>query len=84
VQGDGVQCGGCGQIRTGAAGPRVEDVGGCRGEGSGRHDPDAGRSRSSWRRAAVARTVMARQVRKEQLRSGKAVRAEATQRRFNA
>jgi predicted ATPase len=25
--GDGVRCGGCGQIRTGAARPRVKDVG---------------------------------------------------------
>jgi hypothetical protein len=31
-----LQCGGCGRIRTGAAGPRVEDVGGRREEGSGR------------------------------------------------
>jgi hypothetical protein len=31
-----LQCGGCGRIRTGAAGPRVKDVGGRRGEGSGR------------------------------------------------
>jgi hypothetical protein len=37
-----LQCGGWRRIRTGAAGPRVENVGGRRGEGSGRHDPNAG------------------------------------------
>jgi hypothetical protein len=45
-----LQCGGCGRIRTGAAGSRVMDVGGCRGEGSGRHGPNTGRPRSSRRR----------------------------------
>jgi hypothetical protein len=41
------QCEGCGRFRTGAARPRVEDVEGRRGEGSGRHGPDAGRPRPS-------------------------------------
>jgi hypothetical protein len=31
-----LQCGGCRRIRTGAAGPRVEDVGSRQSEGSGR------------------------------------------------
>jgi hypothetical protein len=44
-----LQCGGCGRIRTRVAGPRVEDVGGCRGEGNGRHGPDADRPRPSQR-----------------------------------
>jgi hypothetical protein len=30
-----LQCGGCERIRTGAAGPRVENIGGRRGEGNG-------------------------------------------------
>jgi hypothetical protein len=45
-----LQCSGCERIRTGAAGPCVEDVGGRRGEGSGRHGPNAGRPRPSRRR----------------------------------
>jgi hypothetical protein len=45
-----LQCGGCGQIRMGAVGPRVEDVGGRRGEGNGRHGLDADRPRPSRRR----------------------------------
>jgi hypothetical protein len=36
-----LQCGGCRRIRTGAAGPHVEDVGGRRREGGGRREPDA-------------------------------------------
>jgi hypothetical protein len=44
-----LQCDGCGRFRTGATRPRVEDVGGHRGEGSGRHGPDAGRPRPSRR-----------------------------------
>jgi hypothetical protein len=48
---DELQYGGCGRIRTGAARSRVMDVGGRRGEGSGRHGPNTGRPRSSrrWR-----------------------------------
>jgi hypothetical protein len=42
-----LQCDGCGRFRMGAARPRVEDVEGRRGEGNGRHGPDAGRPRSS-------------------------------------
>jgi hypothetical protein len=42
--------GDCERIRTGAAGPRVENVGGCRGEGSGRCGPNVGRPRPSRRR----------------------------------
>jgi hypothetical protein len=46
-----LQCSGCGRIRTGAAEPRMENVRGRRGEGSGRHGPNAGRPQSSrrWR-----------------------------------
>jgi hypothetical protein len=46
-----LQCGGCGRIRTGAPGPRVENDGARRGEGSGRRSPDANRPRPSrrWR-----------------------------------
>jgi hypothetical protein len=37
-----LQCGSCGQIRTGAVEPRVENDGGRRGEGGGRHGPREG------------------------------------------
>jgi hypothetical protein len=41
---------GCEQIRTRAAGPRVENVGGRQGESSGRHGSNADRPRPSRRR----------------------------------
>jgi hypothetical protein len=74
-------CDGCGRIRTGAARPRVENIGGRRREGSGR----AVMARQAGRRSGEAKVaVIARRIRKEQLRSDKAVRAEATRRRFDA
>jgi hypothetical protein len=76
-----LQCDGCGWIRTGAIEPCVENIGGRRGEGSGR----VVMARQAGRRSGEAKAaVIARRIRKEQLRSGKAVRAEATRRGFNA
>jgi hypothetical protein len=76
-----LQCDGCGRIRTGAIEPRVENVGGCRGEGSGR----AVMARQAGRRSGEAKAaVIARRIWKKQLRSGKAVRARVTRRGFDA
>jgi hypothetical protein len=68
-----LQCGGCGRIRTGAAGPRVENNGGRRGEGSGRRSPDANRPRPSRRRRGGYGAAN-----RKEMRPGAAVLQEAT------